>query len=67
MSDSKPEPASPTDADEPTSPFAVPRQTTPVWESETLLSIGLVIGLMQFPPLLDALLLWGTVRLGSLW
>lgn len=67
MSDSKPEPASPTDADEPTSPFAVPRQTTPVWESETLLSIGLVIGLMQFPPLLDALLLWGTVRLGSPW
>ena len=45
----------------------MPRQTTPVWESETLLSIGLVIGLMQFPPLLDALLLWGTVRLGSLW
>jgi hypothetical protein len=33
---------------------AVPRQTTPAWESELLLSIGLVVGLLQIPAVLDA-------------
>ena len=33
---------------------AVPRHTTPAWEWELLLSIGLVVGLLQLPGALDA-------------
>lgn len=33
--------------------FVVPRETTPAWESELLLSIGLVVALMQLPPIVD--------------
>jgi hypothetical protein len=33
--------------------FAVPRETTPAWESELLLSIGLVVALLQLPSVVD--------------
>jgi len=35
-------------------PYQVPRETTPAWESELLLSIGLVVALLQLPQFLDA-------------
>jgi len=46
-------------------PFAVPRETTPVWESELLLSIGLVVGLLQIPGLIDQGLLVAQPRFGE--
>ena len=51
----------PSEVDHPSTPAAagndphtVPRQTTPAWEQELLLSIGLVVGLLQLPAVLDA-------------
>lgn len=46
-------------------PFAVPRETTPVWESELLLSIGLVVGLLQIPSLIDQAMLVALPRFGE--
>jgi hypothetical protein len=46
-------------------PWRVPRETTPVWESELLLSIGLVIGLLQLPGLIDDAVLVALPRFGE--
>lgn len=46
-------------------PWNVPRETTPVWESELLLSIGLVVGLLQLPALIDLGLLHVVQRFGE--
>lgn len=46
-------------------PYAIPRETTPVWESELLLSIGLVVGLLQLPGLVREALLVAIPRFGE--
>lgn len=46
-------------------PSAIPRETTPVWESELLLSIGLVIGLLQLPGLVREAMLVAVPRFGE--
>lgn len=48
-----------------TNAYHVPRRTTPVWESELLLSIGLIVGLFQLPELIDGAWLWFWPRLSD--
>jgi hypothetical protein len=45
----------------------VPRHTTPAWESELLLSIGLVVGLLQIPAVLDTRFDAAVARVSELW
>lgn len=44
-------------------PHRVPAQTTPVWQTELLLSGGVVVALLQLPPLIDAAALWWQPRI----
>lgn len=44
-------------------PHRVPPQTTPVWQTELLLSGGVVFALLQLPPLIDATASWWRPRL----
>lgn len=44
-------------------PHRVPPQTTPVWQTELLLSGGVVFALLQMPPLIDATASWWRPRL----
>jgi hypothetical protein len=55
----------PTQATDERGPWNVPRETTPVWESELLLSIGLVVGLSQLPGFVDLALLEAIQRFGE--
>lgn len=47
----------------PDDPHRVPPQTTPVWQTELLLSGGAVVALLQLPPLIDAAALWWRPRI----
>lgn len=47
----------------PDDPHRVPPQTTPVWQSELLLSGGVVVALLQLPPLIDAAAHWWRPRI----
>lgn len=47
----------------PDDPHRVPSQTTPVWQTELLLSGGVVVALLQLPPLIDAAALWWRPRI----
>jgi hypothetical protein len=47
----------------PDDPHRVPPQTTPVWQTELLLSGGVVVALLQLPPLIDAAALWWRPRI----
>lgn len=49
----------------PDDPHRVPAQTTPVWQTELLLSGGVVVALLQLPPLIDATALWWQPRIDS--
>jgi len=49
------------------SPFSIPRETTPAWESELLLSIGLVVAMLQLSPALDGYFEWWQLRLDERW
>lgn len=46
-------------------PWNVPRQTTPVWESELLLSLGLVIAVLQLPDAINQAWLHSFPRLSE--
>jgi hypothetical protein len=50
-----------------TDAFSVPRETTPAWESELLLSIGLVVAMLQLSPVLDSAFIWWSPRLSEQW
>jgi hypothetical protein len=50
-----------------TDAFSVPRETTPAWESELLLSIGLVVAMLQLSPVLDNAFIWWSPRLSEQW
>jgi hypothetical protein len=49
----------------PADPNAVPRDTSPTWQSELLLSGGVVFALFQLPPLIDAGMAYFRPRVGE--
>lgn len=50
-----------------TDPFEIPRETTPAWESELLLSIGLVVAMLQLSPAVDGVFRAWSPQLNDQW